>query len=164
MELILVRKIFTDKSTIGELFVNGQLFCHTLEDIDRLLDQDFTLEQNKSLKIYANTAIPYGKYKVVISYSPRFKKLMPLLLNVPAFMGIRIHPGNKSEHTEGCLLVGEHKGDPDYIVNSKSTFIKLLSLLTKAAKTEEITIQIKKDDIAPTRIYPEKSFNPWDIF
>lgn len=163
MELKLVRKTYTPTSTIGDLYINGEFFCNTLEDVDRHLDQKFTLEQNQSLKVFANTAIPTGTYKVIISYSPRFKKYLPLLLNVPAFQGIRIHPGNKAEDTEGCLLVGERSTD-DLIINSKITFNKLLPILTKADKKETITIEIKKDDLAPTRIRPEEPFNPWDIF
>src|SRR3972149_10690167 len=105
MELLLQRKIFTDKSTIGELFVDGVFECFTLEDVVR--------DDEKIKKV---TAIPDGIYTVLVTWSPRFKRQLPLLIDVPGFDGIRIHPGNTADDTEGCLLVGEkviqHQGAP----------------------------------------------------
>ena len=82
MKLLLKRLHKTQNSTIGELYVDGKFECYTLEDVER------------KEKIYAKTAIPKGTYQVIINMSNRFKKLMPLLLNVPNFEGVRIHTGN----------------------------------------------------------------------
>lgn len=97
MNLLLLRNVFTDKSTIGDLLINGNFFCYTLEDVVRLPNQ----------KIYGKTAISTGKYEVVLSMSNRFKKLLPELLNVPNFTGIRMHGGNTSEDTEGCIVLAK---------------------------------------------------------
>src|SRR4051794_1532912 len=106
MDLKVIRKQFTDKSTIGDLFINDQFECFTLEDVVR------------PVKIKGMTAIPAGIYEVVINFSERFRKLLPLLLNVPTFDGIRIHPGNTDKDTEGCILVGQMK-QKDSIGNSR---------------------------------------------
>ena len=104
MNIVLTRKDFTEKSTIGELFIDGKFECFVLEDNDRKLET-----AGEKAKVYGLTAIPRGKYSVVITYSNRFKQLMPLLLNVPYFEGVRIHKGNVAEHSHGCLLVGNGK-------------------------------------------------------
>lgn len=133
MILELRRKQFKEY-TIGELYIDGHYFCDTLEDRVR------KLEEIKD-KVYSKTAIPKGEYKVVISFSPRFKRLMPLLLNVPFFTGIRIHAGNTTEDTSGCILVGR-KTESGRLVNSSLTFRRLMSLLSKSQKTQPIVIHI----------------------
>jgi hypothetical protein len=135
MELKLIRETFTDKSTIGSLFVNGIFFCYTLEDKDRKLESG-------GVKEYAKTAIPRGKYKVINSFSNRFKKYMPELVNVPQFAGIRIHAGNTADHSEGCILVGESKAT-DFIGNSKMAFFKLMKAIQRVEKIEKINITIE---------------------
>ena len=84
MELVLRRKFKGPKYTIGDLSINGRFFCNVIEDVVR----------PAGVKIYGETAIPYGEYKVVMRYSPKFKKVLPLLLDVPMFEGVRIHAGN----------------------------------------------------------------------
>jgi Family of unknown function (DUF5675) len=116
MKLDVVRKVFTDKSTIGELSIDGEFFCYTLEDVVR--DE----------KIFGETAIPAGTYKVTINYSPHFKRYLPLLIDVPNYVGVRIHPGNKAADTEGCILVGSTKSQ-DFIGNSRTTFELLYNKL-----------------------------------
>lgn len=134
MLLKVVRHRFLGDTTIGQLYVNGRFFGYTLEDAVR------------NQKIYGQTAIPYGTYTVKITYSPRFKRLLPLLLNVPLFKGVRIHTGNKSEDTSGCLLVGQRvKGKRIY--RSKYTFNKLFALMQEAqSKGETIRIEIVSYD------------------
>lgn len=83
--------------TIGKLYIDGQYFCDTLEDVVR------------KVKIAGQTAIPAGAYKVKKTYSPRFKTTLPEILNVPNFSGVRIHAGNTAKDTEGCLLLGLNK-------------------------------------------------------
>lgn len=96
IELLLKRQIRTKDFTLGELFINGESFCMTVEDMERMPNE----------KVYGKTAIPKGEYKVIINMSNRFKKLMPLLINVPNFEGVRIHSGNTALDTEGCIIVG----------------------------------------------------------
>lgn len=138
MEIIVNRIFKASTYTIGELSVGGTYICDTLEDRVRPAGE----------KVYGETAIPYGKYTVTLSYSNRFKKTMPEILNVPNFSGIRIHCGNSSKDTEGCLLVGKWDGKTEnWISDSKNSYNKLYSLLEEAFnKKENITITIK--DIA----------------
>lgn len=135
MNILLLRKEFTEKSTIGELFINGNFECFTLEDKDRNLESG-------GIKVYSKSAIPRGKYEVIISFSNRFKQYMPLLVNVPQFQGIRIHTGNKAENTEGCLLLGKTKSK-DFIGLSKEAYLAFLAKLKKVEKNEKIFIEIK---------------------
>lgn len=102
MRLELKRKWLTREATVGELFINGQFECFILEDQTREIP-GIPVEQ---WKVKGKTAIPVGRYRVVITFSNRFKRDLPLLENVPGFAGIRIHPGNKAVDTEGCLLPG----------------------------------------------------------
>jgi len=129
MELKLIRKIFTEESTIGELYINGEFYCMTLED------------KVREVKIKSITAIPKGRYELAITFSNRFQELMPLLINVPNFEGVRIHWGNYSKDTDGCILVGSSKA-VNMIGNSRAAYAKLLALLKKAIKTEKIFIEI----------------------
>lgn len=136
MKLLLERTTYTDKSTIGKLYINGVFQCFTLEDKDRQLEQDI------SKKVYGESAIPRGTYQVVITYSKRFRTELPLLVDVKGFEGIRIHPGNFSVDTEGCILVGSGTA-PDRLFNSRAAFNALFQRLEVAyAKGEEITIEV----------------------
>ncbi len=130
MRINVIRKDFTDKSTIGEMFINDKFFCYTLEDVVR--------GENEP-KVFGKTAIPKGKYKMIVNMSNRFKVLMPLLIDVPNFQGIRIHSGNTSAHTEGCILVGMNKSK-DFVGMSRIAFNDLMNQLKKDTKfTIEIT-------------------------
>lgn len=150
MKLVSTRILKTDTYTIGELTVDGKYVCDVLEDKVRPLPNEcpYTVKyQNCKCKekVYGKTAVPAGTYEVKLTYSNRFKKVLPEILNVPHFLGIRIHSGNNSSQTEGCLLVGkwdEIKGD--WVSNSRVTFNKLMTLLKEAVnKKENITITIK---------------------
>lgn len=142
MEILLQRVAKKDKYTIGKLYINDQYFCDTLEDTDRGLTQSMTEQQIKSKKVYGETAIPTGTYRIIISYSNRFKKQMPLLLNVPGFSGIRIHTGNTEKDSLGCILVGKNKA-VGKVLESRDTYNKLFSVLQKANEKETIKIIIK---------------------
>jgi len=126
MKITIKRLYKTEKSTIGEMTIDGKWECYTLEDIER------------DVKIKSETAIPKGTYKVIINQSNRFKKLLPLLLNVPNFEGIRIHPGNTNHDTEGCILVGKTMSK-DFIGQSRKAFE---SLFAKMKPAKEITLTI----------------------
>lgn len=130
MELLLKRIHKTNNSTIGELSINGKFECYTLEDVERVE------------KVHGKTAIPKGRYQVVITMSNRFKVELPLLLNVPNFDGIRIHAGNKANDTEGCLLLGTTRS-VDFIGNSKLAMSKFLPKLKEALKKEKVFITIE---------------------
>jgi hypothetical protein len=109
MELQLKREIFTDISTIGTLTIDGKFECYILEDKDRGINNTLTLEQIMRVKVYGKTAIPYGRYEIDWTMSARFKKMMPILLNVIGWSGIRIHSGNTEVDSLGCLLCGTRK-------------------------------------------------------
>lgn len=109
MELQLKREIFTDESTIGTLTIDGVFDCYILEDRDRGLNDTMSLEKIAGTKVYGKTCIPYGRYEVDWTMSARFKVMMPILLNVKGFSGIRIHKGNTEVDSLGCLLCGTRK-------------------------------------------------------
>lgn len=126
MKLLLKRLHRTESSTIGELYVDGVFECYTLEDIER------------DVKIKSETAISKGTYKVIVTMSNRFKRLLPLLMNVPDFQGVRIHAGNTNHDTEGCILVGQTRSN-DFIGKSRKAFDNLFK---KMQKEKSITIEI----------------------
>ena len=130
MKLILRRRWFTDTTTIGELRTpDGAFVCFTLEDVVR---------PKGAAKVYARTAIPAGVYSVIINESRRFKALMPLVQNVPGFSGIRIHPGNDHEDTEGCILVGRRRGPNMTIVESRLAYQSVFDRIQAAEKRGEV--------------------------
>lgn len=127
MELLLDRILMGDRRTIGRLLVDGERLCYTLEDRVR----------EDGVKVYGETAIPEGRYEIAMTYSPRFKTVLPLLLKVPGFEGIRIHAGNTEKDTEGCILVGFNL-DGDYITSSR---LALAALIDKLRLPAWITIK-----------------------
>lgn len=135
MELKLNRIFLGSSATIGELLVNDKYLCDTLEDRVR----------PEGEKVYGKTAIPEGMYEVKLTHSPRFKKILPEILNVPNFSGIRIHTGNSSKDTEGCILVGTWDGEKeDWVGNSRIAFDELMALLEEATNNKEkVTITVK---------------------
>lgn len=126
--------------TIGRLYINEEYFCDTIEDTDRGLNSYMSLEEVKAKKVKGKTAIPTDTYRVKITYSPRFKKDMPLIENVVGFDGIRIHSGNTVEDTEGCIIVGENKV-VGKVINSKETYNKLFSILLQDKNNLRITVK-----------------------
>lgn len=131
MKLTVRRLELTGQSTIGRLAVDGVDFCWTLEDVVRT-----------GPKVYGQTAIPAGTYDVRLTMSNRFKRVLPLLLNVPGFEGVRIHPGNTAADTDGCILVGLGHAD-DRITDSRAAFDALFARLQAAdARGESISLEI----------------------
>ena len=137
MKLLLKRIALRPTYTIGRLYIDGKYYCDVLEDTVRDLDRDGRFANGES-KIYGKTAIPYGKYEVEVTYSPRFKRELPLIKNVPHFSGIRIHRGNTEDDTSGCLIVGENK-EVGKVLNSTPYEIELTKML-KGQKN--VTIEI----------------------
>lgn len=136
MKLQLVRKVFSPESTVGELFIGEAFECFTLEDAVR------------PVKIAGKTAIPAGTYEVTVTFSNRFGKLLPLLMGVPNFEGVRIHPGNRPEDTEGCILVGTAKGpQANFISNSRAAFNVLFRKIQAAIQQEKVFIEINEQSV-----------------
>ena len=135
MELKLLRKYKKPTYTIGTLSVDGAYLCDTLEDRVR----DLVTER----KVKGSTAIPAGRYRIILNWSPRFGKPLPLLLDVPHFEGIRIHAGNTAKDTEGCILVGRNT-QPGTLTESKVTMQDLMQVLTSANnRGDEIWITVE---------------------
>lgn len=141
MKLTLNRIALRQTYTIGKLYIDGKYFCDTLEDTVRDTNKSGKFD-NGEKKIKGKTAIPYGTYEIKWTYSPRFKKYTPQLMNVPSFEGIRIHSGNSSTDTEGCLLLGENK-KVGMVLNSRATINKFYQLIKKACSKGKVTIEIK---------------------
>lgn len=137
MKLRILRRERPGETTIGELFLDGEYFCWVLEDVVR------------AQKIQDRTAIPAGNYKVILNFSNRFQRKMPLVLNVPNFSGIRIHGGNTHLDTKGCPLVGfERRGAQ--ILRSQEAFRELMERLEEAeARGEEILLEILQPEAWP---------------
>ena len=144
MELRLERKYRSSKYCIDKLYINGKYFSDALEDPDRGLTDSMSLEEIKKIKVKGNTCIPYGTYNVTITYSPRFKKNLPLINNVKGFESIRIHSGNTPQDTEGCLLLGFNRVKGQ-VVDSRVTVSKFITQIQQALnKGEKVTITITK--------------------
>lgn len=141
MKLTLKRIALKPTYTIGKLYIDDNYFCDTLEDTVRDVNKDGKFD-NGEKKIKGKTAIPYGTYEIKWTYSPRFKKYTPQLMNVPSFEGIRIHSGNSSKDTEGCLLLGENK-KVGMVLNSKATIAKFYPIIKDACDKGKVTIEIK---------------------
>lgn len=126
--------------TIGKLYIDDKYYCDTLEDTDRGLKQTDSLEQIKAKKVYGKTAIPTGEYYVNLTYSPKFKRILPVIYDVKGYEGIRIHSGNTADDTEGCILVGYNtvKG---MVVKSKATLENILKILLQGDDKIIITIE-----------------------
>lgn len=140
MKLTLRRIAFRDTYTIGKLYIDGTYFCDVIEDKDRGLYDSMTVEEILKRKKYGETAIPYGTYQVQITYSPKYKKMMPLLLNVKGYSGIRIHSGNTAKDTLGCLIVGRNT-KVGMVTESRATYNKLFAIIKDA---KELSINITK--------------------
>ena len=133
MELAVIRKEFTEQSTIGDFLIDGTFFCYSLEDMVR----------EPGVKIPGKTAIPEGRYEVIIDGSNRFRRTMPHILNVPMFEGIRIHALNTEKQTEGCIGVGFTK-DNDFIGQSVLAFNRFFNILYEALRSEKAFITVKR--------------------
>ncbi len=144
--MILTRKEFLEDRCLGELLLPDGTKFYTLEDTDRNIEEtDSNIEISK-VKVSKKTAIPYGTYRVILSYSIKLKRYLPLLLDVPKFRGIRIHKGSSPEYSSGCLLVGKRR-----IGNKLSKIVEaeqeLISILDSINKTHAIYITIRKDGL-----------------
>lgn len=141
MELLLERKYCKKEYTIGNLYINGVFYCNILEDTVRDFNKNGIFDCGE-IKIKGNTAIPYGEYDIIVTYSPKFKRELPILLNVPAFDGIRIHRGNTNKDTAGCLLPGENK-ERGKVINSTKYELDLTNKIkSELSKGKKVKIKI----------------------
>ena len=140
MKLKVIREVKTDISTIGSLFINGEFFCYTLEDKDRGLKQSDNLLFINAKKIFGLTAIPSGTYKLIVNQSPKFKRMLPRILDIKGFDGVLIHRGNTADHSLGCLLVGYKKGENSIFESTKAESDLVNRLLLH--NSEDHTIEI----------------------
>lgn len=141
MKLTLRRIALRPTYTIGKLYIDDVYFCDTIEDTVRDLNKNGKFD-NGEKKVHSKTAIPYGIYEIKWTYSPRFKKYTPQLMNVPSFEGIRIHAGNTSADTEGCLILGKNK-QVGKVLNSRDTINKFYPIIKEACSNGKVTIEIK---------------------
>lgn len=133
MHLILKRLQLDPDVTIGSLSIDDNFTAWTCEDGVR------------DVKIAGKTAIPFGSYVITITWSPRFQRMLPLLMNVPDFTGVRIHPGNTAADTEGCILPGLDRL-PKGVGRSRKAFDYIFVRLDGALRNhEQVTIEITKD-------------------
>jgi hypothetical protein len=155
--ILTLNRIYTCKDyTIGHLYVDGSYICDTLEDTDRMLDSSMSLDQIAKIKVKGMTAIPTGRYKVLMNIvSPKYSKSkyymnickgrVPRLDNVPGYSGVLIHVGNTAADTEGCLLLGYNKVKGQ-VLNSKVAFEKVYNKLSIAKSIgQSIYIDIERE-------------------
>lgn len=143
MKLRLNRIFKGSDYTIGKLYIDGHYFCDTLEDPVRTLPASCPNTSRGTPcacpeKVYARTAVPAGTYQITMQYSSRFKRVLPLLHEVPHFLGVLIHSGNDTDDTAGCILVGHNKVKGK-VLESRAVSVKLNALLEKE---NEMTITI----------------------
>ncbi len=132
MQIRVQRRFLGPDYTVGSLFINGVKLCDTMEDTVR----------TDGVKIPNRTAIPYGTYWVELTMSPKFTRLLPLVLDVPNFVGIRIHRGNTAEDSSGCILPGENKVKGK-VINSTEYEMKIVTKMLEAIRNgEEISLEI----------------------
>ena len=141
MRITLIRIANRPTYCIGKLYIDGVYFCDTIEDVDRGLDDKMTEEEILKKKVKGETAIPTGIYHVYLTYSPKYKKQMPLIDGVKGYSGIRIHSGNTSKDTEGCLIVGKNK-EVGKVLESRKTYNALFKQLVSTK--ERIIIDIMR--------------------
>lgn len=142
MKLHLRRLYRKPAYTIGKLYIDDIYLCDTAEDVDRGLYSYMNIREISKIKVKDKTAIPYGKYKVRLSMSPRFKKILPEIMNVPGFTGVRIHSGNDPKtDSSGCILPGYNtiKGK---VTSSRKVMEALMEKLKKVPISEIIELEI----------------------
>ena len=142
MKLKLVRIVTWSNYTEGKLYIDGAYLCDTLEDTDRGLEQNMSEFEINRRKVYGQTCIPSGEYKVILNMSPSFKKILPRILDVKGFEGILIHAGNTVQDSSGCILLGTKSAD-GVLINSRKA---VNALIEKIKDQKDITIIIEYAD------------------
>ena len=140
MKLKVVRETKNDICTIGSLFINGEFFCYTLEDKDRGLKQTDSLLFINTKKIFGLTAIPSGTYKLIVNQSPKFKRMLPRILDIKGFDGVLLHRGNSASDSLGCILIGYKKGENSIFESTKAEADLVNRLLLHNSESHTIEI------------------------
>lgn len=143
MELKLVRSEFQSDRVFGKLYIDGEYFSLTCEDADRGLTKETPLSTIKRTKVAHKTCVPYGRYRIILSYSNKLKRYLPLLLDVPGWRGIRIHKGSGPEWSSGCPLVGFRR-EGDRLRQYTKAEEELIKRLDAVNHTDSIYITIEK--------------------
>lgn len=138
MKIKIIREILSETETLGSMFINNKFFGYTLEDKDRGLKNTDNLADILKNKIKGGTAIPSGTYQIKLSVSNRFKRLMPEVLNVPGFAGVRMHGGNTHLNTEGCPLIARNR-----YIDKPSGFEKIRNWI-QGSLEKELTAKIQQ--------------------
>lgn len=143
MELQLIRESLNATSTEGRLLIDGKFFCYTVEDVVRAESGEW----KKEVKVYGKTAIPYGRYPVLVTWSNRFKRMLTGVFGVPDFEGIRIHNGSSEQSSAGCIIVSYQKDDgPDgkrnRVINDKKAMNDLCKIVEAAQKKEKVYLTV----------------------
>jgi len=138
---------FTDDTTYGKLYLNDEFFCYTLEDKDRGLNKTDSKEKIRRIKVPKETACPAGDYRVVLSWSTKLKRFLPLLLSVPLGKGVRIHRGSSKFYTSACILVGMQIGADGKLKRIREAEDKLMEKLKYYNEREELYITIKRNGV-----------------
>lgn len=139
MEILLHRKILNENSTEGNLYVNGKWFSNTIEDKVRVKAGFW----KKLLKVYGKTAIPYGRYPVLVTWSNRFQRMLTGIFNVPDFEGIRIHNGTSELSSAGCIIVSYKDDDKNHkLINDKTAMNDLCAWVKLVQDKEKVWITI----------------------
>lgn len=141
MKLTLIRRWNRKDYCIGNLYIDNVYQCDVIEDVDRGLDDSMSESEILKKKIKGQTAIPTGTYAIALTYSPKYKRIMPLLENVKGYSGIRIHSGNTSKDTEGCLIVGKNT-EVGKVTSSRATYNALFKKLLQG--NSRLIIEIKR--------------------
>jgi len=138
MKILLERDIKTPCFTLGKMYIDGQLAAYTCEDAVREKPGVPIAEW----KVPGSTAIPKGNYRIIITFSNRFQKHLPLLLDVPGFSGIRIHAGNTEADTKGCILIGTGRTKQG-VSNSRLAMSLFMPRLEEGLKNGAVTMEIR---------------------
>ncbi len=138
MQLKLIRKNLQPTYTEGELWIDGKFYCFVVEDKVRAKVGLW----NKLLKVYAETAIPYGRYQVLVTWSNRFKRMLPAILNVPDFEGIRIHNGTSALSSAGCPIISFKRNGAGKVTSEGAAMNQLCGAIVEAQKNSKVWIEI----------------------
>ena len=138
MEIKLIRITLANEYTEGELWIDGHFFCYTVEDKVRAKAGFW----KRVLKVYAKTAIPYGYYPVLVTWSNRFNRMLTGIFKVPDFEGIRVHNGSSANSSAGCVIVSYKRNGQGWLLNEKAAMNDFCNKVEEKQKTEKIFISI----------------------
>lgn len=148
MDVLVKRYEFNKYSTFSKIYVDGVFCCDGLELYDAGLDSNSTEDEVTKTKQVQKCCIPYGVYKITLTYSNSFGRFLPLINGVTGFVGVRIHEGNTVKSTRGCILVG--KRDKYSLLNTRKTVDGLTERIKKSLDNkDEVYIKIEREENFP---------------